>query len=80
MTLIAWGDSSGTRRRCDAHCYNAKMARCTCICGGRNHGQGLDRARAQTAEWAQAHLAVLAAQGDMIAQGMLDAIGAGGAK
>jgi hypothetical protein len=79
MTLISSGDSSGTRRRCDAHCYNAKTVRCTCICGGRNHAQGLDRARAQTAEWAQALLALLAAQGDMIAQGMLDATGPGGA-
>lgn len=31
-------------RRCDARCYNAKGEKCTCICGGANHGVGLDKA------------------------------------
>jgi len=29
--------------RCDARCHTAKGAKCTCICGGLNHGVGLDR-------------------------------------
>jgi hypothetical protein len=30
--------------RCDARCYNAKHPRCTCICGGANHGVGRKQA------------------------------------
>jgi hypothetical protein len=30
--------------RCDETCYNSKGKRCTCICGGRNHGIGKIRA------------------------------------
>jgi len=30
--------SDGRRRRCDARCWKAKGKRCTCLCGGRNHG------------------------------------------
>jgi hypothetical protein len=74
MTLITWQSSGGERRRCDAHCYGAKTLRCTCICGGRNHGQGLEQARAQTAAWAEAELVVLAARGDAMAQAILDGI------
>jgi hypothetical protein len=53
MTLILVHCGGGGTRRCDAHCYNARKADCTCVCGGRNHGQGLHQAVAQTA----AHLA-----------------------
>ena len=28
--------------RCDARCYNAKGTVCKCICGGINHGCGLN--------------------------------------
>lgn len=32
-------------RRCDARCYNGKpTTKCKCICGGRNHAGGLDKA------------------------------------
>lgn len=27
-------------RTCNAKCYHAKGDRCTCVCGGRNHGIG----------------------------------------
>ena len=37
-TIMSWGDSSGTRGRCDAHCHNAKHPKCVCCCGGRFHG------------------------------------------
>lgn len=30
--------------RCDAKCYNAKGLKCTCVCGGMNHGVGLNQA------------------------------------
>lgn len=31
---------------CDARCYNGKNGSCSCICGGENHGIGLDKALA----------------------------------
>lgn len=40
--------------RCDARCYNAKEPSCDCICGGRNHGAGLEKAAEQTRECAEA--------------------------
>lgn len=40
----------GVVRRCDARCYHATHTRCTCICGGENHGVGLERALRNTLE------------------------------
>jgi hypothetical protein len=34
--------------RCDSKCYNAKESGCICICGGINHGVGLERAIEET--------------------------------
>ncbi len=48
-TLLVVEDSEG-QRRCDARCYNAREPECDCVCGGRNHGVGLRRALANTAE------------------------------
>ncbi len=31
-------------RRCDERCYNAKRLGCSCVCGGVNHGLGLQHA------------------------------------
>lgn len=42
--VITYQSSDGTRRRCDARCYNATTRKCTCICGGRNHGVGKQQA------------------------------------
>jgi len=28
--------------RCDARCYNAKGKKCKCVCGGTNHGKGIN--------------------------------------
>jgi hypothetical protein len=39
-TLIAIYNSEGCVGRCDARCYNATGDKCTCCCGGRNHGKG----------------------------------------
>lgn len=46
-TLIAVYNSDGCVGRCDAKCYMATgwTTRCTCICGGANHGAGEMRAR-----------------------------------
>lgn len=40
MTLIQAGNSNGVYGRCDAHCHDAKGAKCHCICGGVFHGKG----------------------------------------
>ncbi len=42
-TIILVTDSKGYWR-CDAHCYDAKHPKCTCICGGKNHGVGFTQA------------------------------------
>lgn len=44
-TLIIVRTPDGSPRgRCDAKCYNAKGPKCTCICGGVNHGAGKNQA------------------------------------
>lgn len=43
-TLISYVSSSGEQGRCDAKCYDAAEPRCSCICGGANHGVGLNQA------------------------------------
>ncbi len=37
-------NKSGIVGRCDAKCYNAEHPECDCICGGRNHGAGFEKA------------------------------------
>lgn len=58
-TLIAAYDSSGCVGRCDAKCYNATSHHCDCICGGANHGAGLQQAlentREMVEEWIDAY-------------------------
>lgn len=46
---MSWGNSEGTKGRCDAKCHNAARPFCGCMCGGRYHGAatrdgGLERA------------------------------------
>ena len=53
-TLIEVRNSSGIVGRCDAKCYNAKHPDCDCICGGKNHGAGLQQAMENTREMAEA--------------------------
>jgi hypothetical protein len=53
-TLLAVYNSEGCVGRCDAKCYNAECTHCDCICGGLNHGAGLAKAAANTAELADA--------------------------
>jgi hypothetical protein len=42
MSLTVSG--GGRARVCNARCYDAKKQKCVCICGGRNHGAGLNKA------------------------------------
>jgi hypothetical protein len=48
---------SGCVGRCDAKCYDAQTENCDCICGGRNHGAGLEKAientRNHVEEWVE---------------------------
>jgi len=39
-TFLTAHNWSGHVGRCNAKCYNATKQKCTCICGGRNHGVG----------------------------------------
>jgi hypothetical protein len=65
-TLIAVYDSEGCQGRCDAKCYAAREPECECICGGRNHGAGLDQAVSNTRELAQGWLEQARAAGQDI--------------
>jgi hypothetical protein len=44
MILLTEKIGQGPTRRCDSRCYNAQGGQCKCICGGRNHGAGIDKA------------------------------------
>lgn len=48
-TVVSYRGSGGEARHCNAACYDAKGKDCTCICGGMNHGGGLDKAMENTA-------------------------------
>jgi hypothetical protein len=52
-TLIATYSGDGCTGRCDARCYEAVTSICNCICGGRNHGAGVERATESTREFAE---------------------------
>lgn len=58
-TLIAVYNSEGCVGRCDAKCYEASEPDCECICGGANHGKGLQKAQANTealaGQWIEKH-------------------------
>jgi hypothetical protein len=43
-TTLAVYNSEGCVGRCDANCHDATSPHCDCICGGKNHGQGLQKA------------------------------------
>ena len=52
-TLIAVYTSDGLVGRCDAKCYEATQPTCECICGGHNHGAGIQTAIDHTRHMAQ---------------------------
>ena len=43
-TVLAVYNSEGCVGRCDARCHEAHSPTCDCICGGKNHGVGLQKA------------------------------------
>lgn len=51
-TLISAHNSEGCYGRCDAKCYKAVHPNCDCICGGMNHGVGIQKAMENTEELA----------------------------
>lgn len=53
MATLISAYENGHHRRCDAHCYNSKGDKCTCICGGANHGVGYKTALQNTREMAE---------------------------
>jgi len=55
-TLIAIYHAKELLGRCDARCYDATSPDCDCVCGGRNHGIGLQRAAQNTLQDAAAWL------------------------
>ena len=50
VALITVKNSAGVVAQCDAKCYDAHDAECLCICGGKNHGAGFERALEQSDE------------------------------
>lgn len=42
--LIRKNKDGAITGRCDARCYGAKGKKCNCVCGGFNHGVGLNSA------------------------------------
>lgn len=70
-TLIAVYNSDGCVGRCDARCYEAAEEECDCICGGRNHGAGQERALGNTRELAESWLEQARANGQDITRAEL---------
>jgi len=52
-TLIAVYTPEGCVGRCDAKCYNATGDKCECVCGGANHGVGVNKAVENTERYAE---------------------------
>jgi len=63
VTLISWSTSGGSQGRCDAKCYEAREPDCDCVCGGRNHGKGLQRAIENTTRLAEGWIGQARARG-----------------
>ena len=54
-TLIKGSPGTGQKRQrnCNIQCYNAKGETCLCVCQGKNHGVGLEKAIENTREMAK---------------------------
>lgn len=54
-SLVSIYRLDGLIGRCDARCYNAQQPHCDCVCGGKNHGRGIQVAAQNTineaADW-----------------------------
>jgi predicted RNase H-like HicB family nuclease len=66
VTLISYQSSGGDQGRCDAKCYEAQEEACDCICGGRNHGAGIEQALDNTRELAESWIEKARANGQDI--------------
>ena len=55
------------KSQCDARCYNAKRARCACVCLGENHGVGYEQAVDNTREHHEEWVKHARANGQVIA-------------
>jgi hypothetical protein len=65
MVLIEVRNSEGIVGRCDAKCYEAQFPGCECICGGGNHGAGLNAAIENTREMAETWIAKYAKENEL---------------
>ena len=65
-TLMRLVLSSGKQRSCNSRCYSAKNPECHCICGGRNHSKGLQRAVDNTTLLSEEDIRQMIAQGGTI--------------
>lgn len=65
---------SAQHGRCDAKCYDATGPRCHCVCGGMNHGKGLELATEQTRELAADQVRAIEARGGWIADEVRQAV------
>jgi len=53
--IIVYSTHDGVVHTCSASCYNSQQHECTCICRGRNHRLGLDRALKMNRQWIKNH-------------------------
>jgi hypothetical protein len=64
VTLISYSSSGGEEGRCDAKCYLAGHPDCGCICGGINHGKGLEQAAENTRKLGRSWVDAARARGE----------------
>jgi hypothetical protein len=57
VSLVVWCRGGIIVGRCDAKCYNARHPTCNCVCGGANHGAGLETSTEQTRQHAHEWIA-----------------------
>jgi hypothetical protein len=49
-TVLAVYNTKGCLGRCDARCHEARGTVCRCVCGGANHGVGVEQAAENSAQ------------------------------
>ena len=69
--MIGVYNSDGCVGRCDAKCYDAAHEDCTCICGGMNHGAGIEQAQDNTRELARDQIESIQQRGGYVAPELL---------
>ena len=66
MTTLIHAQGAGAGR-CDAKCYDAQGVECECVCGGMNHGAGIQGATEYTQQLAGEMLEQVEKRGGVIA-------------